>query len=94
MKFKKPWLIAEISANHCGSLVIAKKLIKCAKINGADAVKLQTYSPETMTINSNKKHFKNSLYLYKQEISLPIYVGLSNKKLKFVISKIKNFFKD
>ena len=91
---KKPFFIAEISTNHCGSLVIAKKLIKCAKINGADAVKLQTYSPETMTINSNKKHFKNSLYLYKQEISLPTYVGLSNKKLKFVISKIKNFFKD
>ena len=91
---KKPFLIAEISTNHCGSLVIAKKLIKCAKINGADAVKLQTYSPETMTINSNKKYFKNSLYLYKQEISLPTYVGLSNKKLKFVISKIKDFFKN
>ena len=41
-----------------------------------------------------EKDFKNSLYLYKQEISLPIYVGLSNKKLKFVISKIKNFFKN
>ena len=94
MKTSKPFLIAEISANHCGNFNIAKKLIKCAKINGADAVKLQTYSPETMTINSNKKYFKNSLYLYKQEISLPTYVGLSNKKLKFVISKIKNFFKD
>ena len=90
----KVFFIAEISANHCGDFKLAKKLIKCAYVNGADAVKLQTYSPETMTINSNKKHFKNSLYLYKQEISLPIYVGLSNKKLKFVISKIKNFFKD
>ena len=94
MTLKKPWFIAEISANHCGNINLAKKLIKCAKINGADAVKLQTDSPETMTINSNKKHFKNSLYLYKQEISLPIYVGLSNKKLKFIISKIKIFFKD
>tara|TARA_B100001123_G_scaffold446685_1_gene601858 strand:- start:2427 stop:3599 length:1173 start_codon:yes stop_codon:yes gene_type:complete len=41
-----------------------------------------------------EKDFKNSLYFYKQEISLPIYVGLSNKKLKFVISKIKDFFKN
>ena len=50
--------MAEISANHNGSLILAKKLIKCAKDNGADAVKLQTYKPETMTINSNKKFLK------------------------------------
>ena len=54
---KKPFLVAEISANHCGSLNLAKKLIKSAKINGADAVKLQTYTPDTMTINSNNKKF-------------------------------------
>ena len=53
-KKKFPILVAEISANHNGSLILAKKLIKCAKDNGADAVKLQTYKPETMTINSNK----------------------------------------
>ena len=58
MKNKKPFLIAEISANHCGSFKLAKKLIKCAKDNGANAVKLQTYSPSTMTINSNKKYFR------------------------------------
>ena len=57
MKFNKPWFIAEISANHCGSIKIAKQLIKCAKKNGADAVKLQTYSPNTMTLNSKKKIF-------------------------------------
>ena len=54
---KKPFLVAEISANHCGSLNLAKKLIRSAKINGADAVKLQTYTPDTMTINSNNKKF-------------------------------------
>jgi pseudaminic acid synthase len=54
---KRPFLVAEISANHCGSLNLAKKLIKCAKKNGADAVKLQTYTPETMTINSSNKKF-------------------------------------
>jgi len=35
-----------------------KKLIKWAKDNGADAVKLQTYTADTMTIQSNKKYFK------------------------------------
>ncbi len=54
----KPFFIAEISANHCGDIKHAKKLIKCAKIYGADAVKLQTYTPEAMTLNSKKKYFK------------------------------------
>ena len=53
---KKPFLIAEISANHCGDFNLAK--IKCAKLNNADAVKLQTYTADTMTVNSNKKYFK------------------------------------
>ena len=57
---KRPFLVAEISANHCGSLNLAKQLIKSAKKNGADAVKLQTYTPETMTINSNNKYYKYS----------------------------------
>ena len=60
-----PFFIAEISANHCGDKKIAKKLIKCAKINGADAVKLQTYTPDTMTINSKKKYFKIKSGLWK-----------------------------
>jgi len=55
---KKPYFVAEISANHCGKISLAKKLIKCAKVNGADAVKLQTYTADTMTIKSNKKYFK------------------------------------
>ena len=61
----KVFFIAEISANHCGNFKLAKKLIKCAKINGADAVKLQTYTPDTMTINSNKKYFKIKEGLWK-----------------------------
>ena len=55
MKTSLPFLIAEISANHCGNFILAKKLIKCAKTNGANAVKLQTYTADTMTIKSNKK---------------------------------------
>ena len=50
----RPVLIAEISANHNGRLINAKKLILCAKKNGADAVKLQTYEPESITIDSNR----------------------------------------
>ena len=53
-----PILVAELSSNHNGKLEQAKKLIKCAKENGADAVKLQTYTADTMTIKSNKKYFK------------------------------------
>ena len=55
---KNPFFIAEISANHNGSLSHAKKLIKIAKKYGANAVKLQTYIPDTMTIKSNKPDFK------------------------------------
>ena len=66
MKIKKhPFFIGEISANHCGNFNLAKKLIKCAKDNGADAVKLQTYTPKTMTVNSNKKYFKINKGLWK-----------------------------
>tara|TARA_B100000787_G_scaffold169111_1_gene159391 strand:+ start:280 stop:1299 length:1020 start_codon:yes stop_codon:yes gene_type:complete len=61
----KVFFIAEISANHCGNFILAKKLIKCAHANGADAVKLQTYTADTMTIKSNKKYFKIKEGLWK-----------------------------
>lgn len=62
---KKIFLIAEISANHCGEFNLAKKLIQCAKVNGADAVKLQTYTADTMTLNSKNKFFKIKNGLWK-----------------------------
>tara|TARA_B100000212_G_C27314315_1_gene507203 strand:+ start:119 stop:1162 length:1044 start_codon:yes stop_codon:yes gene_type:complete len=52
-----PYIIAEISANHCGSLENAYKLIHSAKESGADAVKLQTYTPDSMTLNCTKRDF-------------------------------------
>ena len=55
---KTPFFVAEISANHNGSILHAKKLIKIAKEYGADAIKLQTYTPDTLTIKSNKPDFK------------------------------------
>ena len=61
----KVFFIAEISANHCGNFNLAKKLIKCAYVNGADAVKLQTYTADTMTAKSNKKYFKINQGLWK-----------------------------
>ena len=52
------YIIAEISANHCGDIELAKKIIKTAKDIGADAVKIQTYTADTITINSNNEEFK------------------------------------
>lgn len=51
------YVIAELSANHGGSLSTAKKTIDAAKEAGADAIKLQTYTADTITLNSNKDDF-------------------------------------
>lgn len=50
-------IIAELSANHNGSIEIAIETIKAAKRAGADCIKLQTYTAETMTIDSAKDDF-------------------------------------
>jgi N-acetylneuraminate synthase len=48
---KRPIFIAEISANHLSSLARAHELIESASKAGANAVKLQTYKPESMTLD-------------------------------------------
>lgn len=53
----KVFIIAELSANHNGSLKNALETIKAAKRAGADCIKLQTYTPDTLTIDSNKPDF-------------------------------------
>jgi pseudaminic acid synthase len=73
MKFKKPFFIAEISANHEGSLNKAYTLIRHAKIYGADAVKLQTFTPEKMTLKSKKKYFKINNGIWKNKYLWDLY---------------------
>ncbi len=51
------FIIAELSANHNGSLDIALETIKAAKRTGANAIKLQTYTADTLTIDCNKEDF-------------------------------------
>ncbi len=69
------FIIAELSANHGHDIEIAKETIRVAKRIGANAIKLQTYTPDTITIDCNKKDFmikgtiwdgKNLYELYKE----------------------------
>lgn len=52
------FIIAELSANHNGDLNIAIETIRAARRAGADAIKLQTYTPDTLTINCKNDYFK------------------------------------
>ena len=85
-KLKKPFFIAEMSGNHNGTLSNAKKLINHAKKYGADAIKLQTYTPDTMTLKSRKKEF-----LIKRVYGKAIIYGLCLKKQKHHLVGIKNY---
>ena len=51
------FVIAEISANHAGRLATALDIVRAAADAGADAIKLQTYTPETMTLDSDAAPF-------------------------------------
>ncbi|WP_096203117.1 pseudaminic acid synthase [Bacillus sp. FJAT-45350] len=55
---KKVFVIAEMSANHGHDINIAKETIKAAKEAGADAIKLQTYTADTITIDCNNEYFQ------------------------------------
>lgn len=74
-----PYVIAELSANHNGKLETALRIIEEAKKAGADAVKLQTYKPDTITLNCDSEDFKikgglwdgRTLYDLYQEAHMP-----------------------
>ena len=55
---QEPYIICELSANHKGSLDRALKMIEVAASTGADAIKIQTYTPDTITINCDRPEFK------------------------------------
>ncbi|MFN3870843.1 MAG: pseudaminic acid synthase [Aquificaceae bacterium] len=65
------FIVAELSANHLQDFNLAIETIKAAKEAGADAIKLQTYTPDTMTVDVKKEPFEikggtlwDGLYLY------------------------------
>lgn len=74
------FIIAELSANHGGKIEIAKETIKAAKEIGANAIKLQTYTADTLTLDCDKDDFvikggtlwdEQKLYDLYQEAHLP-----------------------
>ena len=52
------FIIAELSANHLQDFDLAIKTIKAMRDSGADAVKFQTYTPDTITINCDNQYFQ------------------------------------
>ena len=74
-----PYIIAELSANHNGKLETALKIIEEAKKAGADAVKLQTYTADTITLNCDSEDFQihgglwggKTLYQLYKEAQMP-----------------------
>lgn len=74
-----PYVVAELSANHNGKLENALRIIEEAKKSGADAVKLQTYTPDTITLDCRSEDFQihgglwdgKTLYELYQEAHMP-----------------------
>ncbi len=74
------YIIAEMSANHGRDFKQAVRLLRAAKEAGADAIKVQTYTPDTMTIDCGREHFRigkgtiwkgRRLYELYQEACMP-----------------------
>lgn len=73
------YIVAEMSTNHGGSLDRAKAIIRAAKEAGADAIKLQTYSADTLTLDAPQQHFQiqgglwggQSYYQLYQDVAMP-----------------------
>lgn len=73
MTYKLPLFVAEISANHLGSLEIAKDLVVAAAEAGAGAVKFQTYTADTMTLNLESLKISSGHKLWGDEKLYNLY---------------------
>ena len=98
MKFKQliknsnPYLIAEVGVNHENNINLAEKIIKQAKLGGADAVKFQTYKAETIAAKKSpyywdlkKVNIKSQYTLFKKydKFGENEYIKLKKKKIKY-----------
>jgi len=93
------FIIAEISGNHNQSYSRAKKIIDSAILSGADAIKMQTYTPDTITLNCRNKWFKikgnnqwSGQYLYDLYKKAQTPWNWQPKLKKYVEQKGKIFF--
>ncbi len=69
----KTFIIAELSANHNGSKKVALDSIRAAKVAGADAIKIQTYTADTLTLNCDKPDFRLGKGLWEGETFYTLY---------------------
>ena len=73
------YIIAEMSANHAGSLERAKEIIHKAKEAGADCIKIQTYTQDMMTIDCDNHYFHIKSGIWERENLYYLYRDFYNK---------------